>query len=274
MTDSASDKERGSPLAGAESGIAKMIASLERGVMQLGQGGDDLDASTKQAAVEAAPPVRTKPIPAGRTYDEVLAPIRWRRIVWGALALVVLLVGYFAATLLQVWTAADDDETRDADVIVVLGAAQFDGTPSPVFAARLDRALELWVGGYAPHIVTTGSNQLGDRFTEGFSGYVYLLDAGVPDEALIPIVDGGDTFQQLSATANQMEQRELESALLVSDGYHSYRLRAIAEEVGIEAFVAPTGVDSTVRDYLREAAAVSVGRVVGYRRLSSVNTSD
>lgn len=221
--------------------------------------------------VDPARPVAAR-VPAGRTSEDVLGPIRWRRVLLGLLAVLLLGVIYFIATLLQVWAAADNDETRAVDAIVVLGAAQFDGRPSPVFAARLDRALELYDLGIAERIVTTGSNQVGDRFTEGFSGYVYLLERGVPDAALIPIVDGGDTWQQLSATAVQLNEFGLSSVLLVSDGYHSYRLLAIADEVGIEAYVSPTEVEPTFRDYMREAAAVSIGRIFGYRRISSVNT--
>lgn len=193
----------------------------------------------------------------------------WRRLIYAAGVAVMVVVVYFVATLVQVWAASDDDQLREADAIVVMGAAQFDGRPSAVFAARLDRALELWNNGYAEHIVTTGSNRAGDRFTEGFSGYVYLLERGVPDEALIPIIDGGDTWEQLSATALQLEPRDLSTVLVVSDGYHSYRLRAIARELGIDAYVSPTDVDSVFRDYLREATAVSIGRVVGYRRVSA-----
>ena len=203
-----------------------------------------------------------EPATPSRSHNGLLGWFNWRRVALALLGVGSLLVAYFCVTLLQVWAAADNDETRAVDAIVVLGAAQFDGTPSPVFAARLDHALRLWGDGIAPRIVTTGSKQQGDRFTEGFSGYVYLLERGVPDEALIPIVDGGDTWQQLSATANQLAQRDLVSVLLVSDGYHSFRLLAIADEVGIEAFVSPTDVDPTIRDYLREATAVSIGRVV------------
>ena len=265
--------------------MASILSAFERGVLSVGD--QDLMSPKRPpgpvfiTAPEAAPdPVepRLAEVPTSDRAPKalgVVAPVRRRRMVKLLLiAAPLLLLAYFAATLTQVWMAADYDETREVDAIVVLGAAQFDGRPSPVFAARLDRAFELWSDGFAPQIVTTGSNQRGDRFTEGFSGYVYLLERGVPDDALIPIVDGGDTWQQLSATSNQLEQRELASVLLVSDGYHSYRLLAIADEVGIEAFVSPTDVEPTVRDYLREAAAVSAGRIFGYRRISALNTAD
>ena len=212
-----------------------------------------------------------EPIPPrpGMTYDEVLKPIRWRNIIFGLVAIALLGALYWCVTYLQVWSSADDDETRPADVAVVLGAAQFDGTPSPVLAARLDRALELWNDDTVQFIATTGSNQEGDRFTEGFSGFVYLREAGVPEEEILTIIDGADTYQQISASWVQMQDRELTTALLVSDGYHSHRLRSIADEVGVEAYVAPTSIESTTDDLIRETTAVSVGRLLGYRRLSN-----
>ena len=193
-------------------------------------------------------------------------------MVVGLAVVFAVALAYWLVTLAQVVAAADDDETRGVDAIVVLGAAQFDGTPSPVLAARLDRALELYRGGFGDVVMTTGSNQEGDRFTEGFSGFVYLREAGVPEDAILTIVDGADTYEQLTAAQAQLFGRGLDSVLLVSDGYHTHRLRGIAGEIGLDAFVAPTDVDASTRDYLREATAVSVGRILGYRRLSAWNT--
>jgi len=218
----------------------------------------------------------------GMTYDEILEsrPRRVRRFVVGFVVAVVLAALYWLATLWQVTAASDDDAgTRvDAielvgspgyDAIAVLGAAQFDGTPSPVFQARLDRALELWNGRLASVIVTTGSNQEGDRFTEGFSGFVYLRENGVPEDAILTIIDGDDTYTQMTATLNEVDQRDLETVLLVSDGFHSYRLLEIADEIGLDAYVSPTGVEATRDDWIRETTAVSIGRIFGYRRLSA-----
>lgn len=203
-------------------------------------------------------------------------PLRVAAGLRRALLVAVVVVGlgalYWFVTLVQVVVAADDDEARAVDAIVVLGAAQFDGTPSPVLAARLDRALALYRSGQAELIITTGSNQEGDRFTEGFSGFVYLREAGVPEEFILNIVDGADTYQQLTAAQAQLVERGLDSVLLVSDGYHTKRLRGIADEIDLEAWVAPTGIEASARDYVREATAVSIGRIVGYRRLSAWNT--
>ena len=111
-------------------------------------------------------------------------------------------------------------------------------------------------------VMTTGSNQEGDRFTEGFSGFVYLRDAGVPEDAILNIVDGADTYRQLMAAQAQIVERGLDTVLLVSDGYHTRRLRGIADEIGLAAFVAPTDLDASGRDYAREATAVSIGRIL------------
>lgn len=192
--------------------------------------------------------------------------LSWRRIV--------LIVGAFGAlyvgvTFLQVLVASGADDRYEADAIVVLGAAQYDGEPSPVLAGRLEHAEELWRQGVAPLVVTTGSNQPGDRVTEGFAGYEYLRFAGVPDDALLVITDGASTWEQLAATARQLRLLDLDSVVLVSDPYHALRLTQIADEVGLEAAVSSTDGSSSIRQLLRETAAVSLGRILGYRRVDN-----
>ena len=192
--------------------------------------------------------------------------LSWRRIVLIVGALGVLYVG---VTFLQVLVASGSDDRYEADAIVVLGAAQYDGEPSPVLAGRLDHAEELWREGVAPLVVTTGSNQPGDRVTEGFAGYEYLRFAGVPDESLLVITDGASTWEQLAATARQLRLLDLDSVVLVSDPYHALRLTQIADEVGLEAAVSSTDGSSSIRQLLRETAAVSLGRILGYRRVDN-----
>ena len=107
-------------------------------------------------------------------------------VVWSRRTIAILAglgVLYVGVTFLQVLLASGEDDREPADAIVVLGAAQYDGEPSPVLAARLDHAEALWREGLAPIVVTTGSNLPGDRFTEGYAGYEYLRFAGIPDEA-------------------------------------------------------------------------------------------
>lgn len=192
-----------------------------------------------------------------------------RRVRLGALAVVALGFLYVGVTFIQVLVAAGEDNRDPADAIVVLGAAQYNGEPSPVLARRLDHALELWNEGVAPLVVTTGSNQPGDVFTEGYAGFEYLRFAGIPEEELLVITDGSSTWEQLAATARQLRARGLESVVLVSDPYHALRLRQISGEVGLDASVSSTGGGSSIRQLLRETAGVSLGRILGYRRVDN-----
>jgi uncharacterized SAM-binding protein YcdF (DUF218 family) len=200
-----------------------------------------------------------------------------RRVVAvGALLGVV----YVTITFVQVWHASRQDHRQAAAAIVVMGAAQYDGRPSPVLQARLDRAHELYEEGLAPLLVTTGANQEGDRFTEAFAGSQYLLSLGVPDEDIVTVDVGTNTWQELSATADELHRRSvLRNAsaarvrvLLVSDAYHSLRLEHTAREVGLDPLVAPTGPRASTRRLARETVAVSIGRVVGYRRLAELTS--
>ena len=195
-------------------------------------------------------------------------------LVWLRSPKTLLIIGglgiaYVAFNFLAVLVASGADEREPVDAIVVLGAAQYDGDPSPVFQGRLDHAYSLWEEGIAPLIVTTGSNQPGDRVTEGFAGFEYLRFEGVPEEALLVITDGASTWEQLAATARQLRQRGYDSVVLVSDPYHALRLTQIADEVGLEASVSSTDGSTSIRNLVRETAAVSLGRVLGYRRVDN-----
>lgn len=187
-------------------------------------------------------------------------------LIWG-LALGIL---YFGATYVQVWLASGADDSQEgADAAVVLGAAQYDGEPSPVLAARLDRAFALYEAELVALIVTTGANQPGDRFTQGYAGYDYLREKGVPDENLVVITDGASTYEELAATAVQASHYGITTVLLVSDQYHSFRLRQIAEEVGLDAALAPTAGSVRLTRMGRETLAAGLGRIFGYRRLDA-----
>lgn len=185
-----------------------------------------------------------------------------------AVAAVSLL--YVGVTFAQVWWASNQDEPDPADAIIVLGAAQWDGVPSPVLQARLDHAAELWRDGVAPVIVVTGGNQPGDRFTQGFTGYDELRGQGVPEGALRVEIEGEDTYTELSASANILRGEGLgDRVVLVSDPYHALRAELVAREVGLDAHVSPTSGEPTMPALARETAAVALGRVVGFRRLSN-----
>lgn len=191
---------------------------------------------------------------------------RARRII---LVGVIVGVGYVGLTFVQVLYASGEDERTPADAIVVLGAAQYDGEPSPVLAARLDHAYALWEEGVAEFVVTTGSNRPGDRFTEGYAGLEYLLLKGIPEDSILAVTDGDSSWEQLAATARVLRDRNLESVVLVSDPYHALRLNQIADQVGLTASVSSTDGTSSIRQLVRETAAVSLGRILGYRRVDN-----
>lgn len=193
-----------------------------------------------------------------------------------ATTIVLLAVAYVGVTAAQVWRAASRDDAQPAQAIIVLGAAQYDGRPSPVLRARLDHAADLYEQGHAPVVWVTGGGRPGDRTTEGQSGYTYLRSRGLPEDALQVENQGRSSWESLAATARFLHRRGTTSVLLVSHPYHSYRIAAIAEELGLHAHVSPTQARrldplDTARAVARETAAVSVGRIVGYRRLTGIN---
>ena len=185
---------------------------------------------------------------------------------------VLVIVAFAGVTFTQVWFQSMRDEIKSADAIVVLGAAQWDGIPSPVLKARLDHALDLYAKELAPYIVTTGSKQKGDRYTEAYTGLTYLLERGIPESKIIVIVDGSNTYQSLSATSTAIQGVGLgNEVLLVSDPYHALRAKEIAREVGLDPSFSPTGLDSSFEQLARETVGTSIGRIIGFRRASTLS---
>ena len=194
-----------------------------------------------------------------------------------AAAVVAAVILYFTVTLVQVWWASRTDQARPAEAIVVFGTAQYNGVPSPVLAARLDHAIELYRKGMAPVIVVTGGNQPGDQFTEATASANYLIRRGVPDEDVLREVSGESSWQSLAAAANFLDERDISDVLLVSDPFHSLRIRAMASELGLEGHSSPTRTSpirgaSEARHMVRETVAVAVGRIVGFRRQASIES--
>ena len=185
-------------------------------------------------------------------------------------ALLALAVAYVGVTTFQVWRASKWDRTGAADAAVVLGAAQYDGRPSEVYEGRLDHAAELYDDGLVGTVVLTGAGAEGDRFTEAYSGLTYLRGVGIPEVDLLVVDDGSSTWESLAAAQRVLADRDLDQVLLVSDPYHSLRLEEIAEEVGMSAGVSPTAGQAGVSQFVRESGLVSVGRVIGYRRLTNL----
>ena len=194
--------------------------------------------------------------------------LRWViRITLGLLAVVVL---YLGITFAQVWWASRQDDAARASAIVVMGAAQWNGSPSPVLKERLDHAADLYQRGIAPVVIVAGGKQPGDKETQGLVSFEYLRAKGIPESAIKIEVEGKNSFEELSSTAFIMRQAGLPlDVVIVTDPYHSYRSADIADEVGLSAHVSPTKGRSTFSDYVRETGAVAIGRIINYRRLSA-----
>jgi uncharacterized SAM-binding protein YcdF (DUF218 family) len=236
------------------------------------------------------PPPGTEPgeVPIRSTEPDdtprvVLRPARffvlrwWRRGAWWRILLVVLAIVvssilYLGATLFQVWNTGRSDHSSPVDAIVVMGAAQYDGRPSPQLQARLDHVLQLWNEGLAPLVIVTGGNQPGDRFTEAESSRRYLVEAGVPDDAIVGEDEGSSSWESLQNVAERADEWGVRSVVLVSDPFHSLRIRLMAEELGLIAFTSATDSSpvrgwAAAREHFTETAGVAVGRVVGFSTL-------
>lgn len=158
---------------------------------------------------------------------------KWfRRAILGAIALVPLSI---LAVMIAVYVEARTAAPQQSDAIVVLGAAQYNGNPTNVFAARLDTAYQLWADGYAPLIVLTGGRMPGDTYTEAETGVQYLLNRGVPASALLWENEGRDTWQSMEGVDAVLADRDVDSLLIVSDGFHLLRSELMARALGFEA---------------------------------------
>jgi uncharacterized SAM-binding protein YcdF (DUF218 family) len=164
-----------------------------------------------------------------------------RKRIWlrlGAAAFLILLV-YTIATGVAVVRQSKKDETRQADAIVVFGAAQYSGKPSPIYRARLEHALSLFQRGVAPMIITTGGAGKDSNFTEGQVGRDFLLARGVPEGKLIAETQGQDTQQSAERVAKIMRANGMKSCLAVSDGYHLYRIKTMLARQGVTVYGTP-----------------------------------
>jgi uncharacterized SAM-binding protein YcdF (DUF218 family) len=208
------------------------------------------------------------------------APKWWRRGGWrrafGCVAVFLsLIVAYFAISLFQVWSTGRSHHSGQVDAIVVRGAAQYDGRPSPQLQARLDHVVELWNEGIAPTIIVTGGNQPGDRFTEAESSTNYLVKNGVPESVIIGEDSGRSSWESLQLVADLARDRGIGTIVLVSDPYHSLRIRLMAEELGFRAYTSSTSTSpvhgwNNFTRHLEEAAGVGLGRILGFDRVESL----
>ncbi len=157
--------------------------------------------------------------------------------------LTVTVVAAFAvwiasATAVLIWSSRD--EAQPAQAIVVLGAAQYAGKPSPVLRARLDHALDLWNRHLASLLILTGGTGAGDTTSEAAVGRTYARKHGVPDSAILVENEGRTTSESMRAVAGMLEVRGLQTALLVSDPFHMLRLRILARRFGFTPYTSPT----------------------------------
>jgi uncharacterized SAM-binding protein YcdF (DUF218 family) len=163
-----------------------------------------------------------------------------KKALWNATALAVIgllfLIGVLAARIGQQSTR---EEARPADVILVLGAAEYRGRPSPVLRARLDHALELFNQKMAPRILTTGGPGGDPVFTEGGVGRSYLTSRGVPSDAVIVENEGESTVQSTAMAGEIMRRMGLRSVIVVSDGYHIYRVKRMLQSRGLKVYGSP-----------------------------------
>lgn len=194
------------------------------------------------------------------------------RLVFVVVAVVVV---YFAVTLAQVWLTSLRYTPRPAQAIVVMGSAQYNGVPSPDLRARLNEALNLYHARLAPLIVVTGSKEKGDRFTEAQAGARYLEYMGVPRRA-IQEVGGDDSWANLALAAPELKSLGVTHVLIVTDPFHEDRSLAIAKDVGLSALPTPTHTSpikglASVPYFLKEAVAVGLGRIVGYKILHQLH---
>ncbi len=161
--------------------------------------------------------------------------------IWGffvSALLTAVLVWMVSTLAVLAWGAFD--QARNADAIVVLGAAQYAGKPSPVLKARLDHALELWRTGMAHRLILTGGKGTGDTTSEAAVGRVYAQKHGVPDSAILLETTGRTTRESMQTVARIMESKGLRSAILVSDPFHMLRLWIIARRLGFTPYTSPT----------------------------------
>ncbi len=205
----------------------------------------------------------------------LFAGIRLLRFVLRIIVVVVAAaVVYVGVTAVQVWLTGRHYDPHPAQAIVVMGAAQYDGSPSPDLRARLDEALLLWRQHLAPLVAVTGSKQPGDQYTEAQAGATYLELHGVPAADVLE-AGGRDSWSNLADAAPLLTARHATDVLLVTDPFHEDRSLAIATDVGLHASPTPTQTSpirgwSVVPYYAKEAVGVALGRIIGFDHLTAI----
>ena len=177
----------------------------------------------------------------------------WLRLLLLAIAVVL---AFLAITAAHIVASASQQEVPHADAIVVFGAAEYSGRPSPVLKARLDHALDLFHRGVAPVLITTGGAASDPKFTEGGVGKDYLMRHGVPERSLIAETQGRDTSESAVRVGVIMHANSLRSCVAVSDAYHVFRIRKLLEHEGIGPVYTAPRPDSRPRNVFQRMFAV------------------
>ena len=187
----------------------------------------------------------------------------------------IALVSYVGMAAVSVMWAGSHDDTTSVDAIVVMGAAQYDGVPSPLLASRLQHALDLWKQKQAPLIAVTGGKRPGDRFTEGDTSRRWLTDRGVPGADIVVESSGRSTWESIENLAPLLNEVDVDSVVVVSSSWHVQRAALSLEELGFRAHssASPDGVLSVSSEkskLIREIAGVSLGRIIGFGTLFEI----
>src|ERR1700694_1558401 len=163
-----------------------------------------------------------------------------RSLLWKApLVMLVALLAYLGDISIRIGRQSTRGEARPADIILVLGAAEYRGKPSPVLKARLDHALELYNQRLAPRIMTTGGSGGDPIFTEGGVGRSYLMSKGVPSESIVVEAEAESTVESTAMAGEIMRRMGLHSVIVVSDGYHTYRVKKMLQFRGLNVYGSP-----------------------------------
>ncbi|HYU28396.1 MAG TPA: YdcF family protein [Gemmatimonadales bacterium] len=162
-----------------------------------------------------------------------------RRALGGIVLAIILIALGWAAVVVAVAVHAARDEATGADAIAVLGAAQYNGRPSPVFRARLNHAAALYQRGLAPVVLVTGGVGARDTLNEANVGRDYLVRLGLAGDAVVPLAGGADTYASIDQVRHWFDGKESRRVLLVSDGFHMLRLQIIARRLGLVPFTSP-----------------------------------
>jgi uncharacterized SAM-binding protein YcdF (DUF218 family) len=171
-----------------------------------------------------------------------------------AFTLLLGVLGLYVASFLAVVAVSREDQRAPTDAIVVLGAAQYNGKPSPVLRARLDHAFTLYQEGLAPTVVVTGGIGEGDRVSEATVGRQYLVSRGLPESAVVVRPEGRSTQSSIRAVAAWATEHRVHRVLLVSDPFHMLRLRLEADRSGLSASTSPTRTSPISASWREEAA--------------------